>query len=69
LCAGFFFSFIRPEIFSNRLLHDRDRGRRHGHDLDRMHCDFPVESAALSKWTRWRTVLQTAPLHYFQFSP
>jgi hypothetical protein len=52
LCAGFFFSFIRPEIFSNRLLHDRDRGRRHGHDLDRMHCDFPVESAALSKWTR-----------------
>ena len=37
-------------------LHERDRerdrgnrGRRHGHDLDRLHWDFPVESAASTR--------------------
>jgi len=44
--------FIRPESFKNRLLHDRDRGRRHGHDGFDFVADFPASLLNRSSTSR-----------------
>lgn len=47
--------FIRPESFKNRLLHNRDRGRRHGHDGFDFVADFPASLLNRSSTSRWWT--------------
>ena len=62
--------FIRPKSLKNHSLHERDRGRRHGHDLDRMHCGFPCWVGCHPRETDgMMNNIATTPFDYFQFGP